>query len=93
MNRKKIIKILEKVLIAVVTLIMITVLMNQYIKTSEGTINSTLRYLQIILIILVAVIALIMSILDKNKGLTIVLSAFYIVMAILYYVFKSNNKI
>lgn len=93
MNREKIIKILEKVIIGIVTLIMLTVLANQYIKTSEGSINLYLRQIQIILIILVAALALIMAIIDKNKSLTIVLIGFYALMSILFIIFRSANRI
>lgn len=93
MNKEKIKKILEKVIIGIVTLIMITVLANQYIKTSEGSINLYLRQIQIVLIILVAVLSLIMAIIDKNKALIVVLLVFYVLMSILFVVFRSANRI
>lgn len=93
MNREKIKKLIEKLILFLVTIIMITVLSNQYIKTSQGAINDYLRSIQIILIVLVAILALIAAIIDKNKALIIVLSVFYIVMTILFYVFKSANRI
>lgn len=93
MNKEKIKKILEKVIIGIVTLIMITVLANQYIKTSEGSINLLLRQIQIVLIILVAVLSLIMAIIDKNKALIVVLLVFYVLMSILFVVFRSANRI
>ncbi|MBU5668380.1 hypothetical protein KQI68_00850 [Peptoniphilus sp. MSJ-1] len=93
MNKEKIKKILEKVIIGIVTLIMITVLANQYIKTSEGSINLYLRQIQIVLIILVAVLSLIMAIIDKNKSLIVVLLIFYALMSVLFVVFRSANRI
>ena len=93
MKRDKILKILEKIVIFLVTLVMISVLANQYIKTSAGAINETLRMAQIILAILIVFLTLLMAIISKNKSLFFVLLGFYALTALLFYVFKSANKI
>ncbi|MDU5099068.1 MAG: hypothetical protein E6249_01190 [Peptoniphilus grossensis] len=93
MKRDKILKILEKIVIFLVTLVMISVLANQYIKTSAGAINETLRMAQIVLAILIVFLTLLMSIISKNKSLFFVLLGFYALTALLFYVFKSANKI
>ena len=93
MKRDKILKILEKIVIFLVTLVMISVLANQYIKTSAGAINESLRMAQIILAILIVFLTLLMAIISKNKNLFFVLLGFYALTALLFYVFKSANKI
>lgn len=93
MKRDKILKILEKIVIFLVTLVMISVLANQYIKTSAGAINETLRMAQIVLAILIVFLTLLMAIISKNKSLFFVLLGFYALTALLFYVFKSANKI
>lgn len=93
MKRDKIIKILEKIVIFLVTLVMISVLANQYIKTSAGAINQSLRMAQIVLAILIVFLTLLMAIISKNKSLFFVLLGFYALTALLFYVFKSANKI
>ena len=93
MNKEKALKILEKILIFLVTAVMILVLINQYLKTSQGLRNETLIMAQVILIIIAAIVALIMSIIDKNKTLSIVLIVMYVVAAALYYIFKSAGRI
>lgn len=93
MKRDKILKILEKIVIFLVTLVMISVLANQYIKTSAGAINETLRMAQIILAILIVFLTLLMAIISKNKSLFFVLLGFYALTALLFYVFKSANRI
>lgn len=93
MKRDKILKILEKIVIFLVTLVMISVLVNQYIKTSAGAINETLRMAQIVLAILIVFLTLLMAIISKNKSLFFVLLGFYALTALLFYVFKSANKI
>ena len=93
MKRDKILKILEKIVIFLVTLVMISVLANQYIKTSAGAINETLRMAQIVLAILIVFLTLLMAIISKNKSLFFVLLGFYALTALLFYVFTSANKI
>ena len=93
MKRDKILKILEKIVIFLVTLVMISVLANQDIKTSAGAINETLRMAQIVLAILIVFLTLLMAIISKNKSLFFVLLGFYALTALLFYVFKSANKI
>ena len=93
MKRDKILKILEKIVIFLVPLVMISVLANQYIKTSAGAINETLRMAQIVLAILIVFLTLLMAIISKNKSLFFVLLGFYALTALLFYVFKSANKI
>ena len=93
MKRDKLLKILEKIVIFLVTLVMISVLANQYIKTSAGAINETLRMAQIVLAILIVFLTLLMAIISKNKSLFFVLLGFYALTALLFYVFKSANKI
>ena len=93
MKRDKILKILEKIVIFLVTLVMISVLANQYIKTSAGAINETLRMAQIVLAILIVFLTLLMAIISKTKSLFFVLLGFYALTALLFYVFKSANKI
>ena len=93
MKRDKILKILEKIVIFLVTLVMISVLANQYIKTSAGAINESLRMAQIILAILIVFLTLLMAIISKNKNLFFVLLGFYALTALLFYVFKSANRI
>lgn len=93
MKRDKILKILEKIVIFLVTLVMISVLANQYIKTSAGAINETLRMAQIVLAILIVFLTLLMAMISKNKSLFFVLLGFYALTALLFYVFKSANKI
>jgi len=93
MKRDKILKILEKIVIFLVTLVMISVLANQYIKTSAGAINETLRMAQIVLAILIVFLTLLMAIISKNKSLFFVLLGFYALTALLFYAFKSANKI
>lgn len=93
MNKDKILKILEKIIIFLVTLIMISVLANNYIKVSEGAINDGLRMAQIVLSIAIVVLTLIMAGLNKNKSLFFVLIGFYILTGLLFYVFKSANRI
>ena len=93
MKRDNILKILEKIVIFLVTLVMISVLANQYIKTSAGAINQSLRMAQIVLAILIVFLTLLMAIISKNKSLFFVLLGFYALTALLFYVFKSANKI
>lgn len=93
MKRDKILKILEKIVIFLVTLVMISVLANQYIKTSAGAINESLRMVQIVLAILIVFLTLIMAIINKNKGLFFVLLGFYALTILLFFVFKSANRI
>ena len=93
MKRDKILKVLEKIVIFLVTLVMISVLANQYIKTSAGAINESLRMAQIVLAILIVFLTLLMAIISKNKSLFFVLLGFYALTALLFYVFKSANKI
>ncbi|MGI5949706.1 hypothetical protein [Peptoniphilus sp.] len=93
MNREKIAKILEKILIFLVTVIMVLVLINQYIRTSQGARNPALITAQIYLIIIAAIVALIMSLMEKNKSLTIVLIVMYVLAAGLYYIFKGAGRI
>ena len=93
MKRDKILKILEKIVIFLVTLVMISVLANQYIKTSAGAINESLRMAQIVLAILIVFLTLLMAIISKNKSLFFVLLGFYALTALLFYVFKSANRI
>ncbi|MEQ2401156.1 hypothetical protein [Peptoniphilus hominis (ex Hitch et al. 2025)] len=93
MKRDKILKILEKIVIFLVTLVMISVLANQYIKTSAGAINESLRLAQIVLAILIVFLTLLMAIISKNKSLFFVLLGFYALTALLFYVFKSANRI
>lgn len=93
MNKDKILKILEKITIFLVTLIMISVLANNYIRVSEGAINDGLRMAQIVLSIAIVFLTLIMAGLNKNKSLFFVLVGFYILTGLLFYVFKSANRI
>ena len=93
MKRDKILKILEKITIFLVTLIMISVLANQYIKTSAGAINESLRMIQIVLALVIVVLTLIMALINKNKALFFNLIGFYALTGLLFYVFKSANKI
>ena len=93
MKRDKIIKILEKIIIFLVTFVMISVLANQYIKTSAGAINETLRMIQIVLALVIVVLTLIMAAINKNKGLFFTLVGFYALTGILFYIFKTANRI
>lgn len=93
MNRDKILKILEKIIIFLVTLIMISVLANNYIKVSQGAIKSSLRMVQIVLSIAIVILTLIMAVLTKNKKLFFVLVGFYILTGALFHIFKSANRI
>lgn len=93
MNRDNILKILEKIIIFLVTLIMISVLANNYIKVSQGAIKSSLRMAQIVLSIAIVILTLIMAILTKNKKLFFVLVGFYLLTGALFYIFKSANRI
>lgn len=93
MNKDKILKILEKIIIFLVTLIMISVLANNYLRVSEGAINDSLRMAQIVLAIAIIILTLIMAILTKNKRLFFVLTGFYILTGVLFYIFKSANRI
>ena len=93
MKRDKIIKILEKIIIFLVTLVMISVLANQYIKTSAGAINESLRVIQIVLALVILVLTLIMAAISKNKGLFFTLLGFYALTGILFYIFKTANRI
>ena len=93
MNRDKILKILEKIIIFLVTLIMISVLANNYIRVSQGAINDWLRMAQIVLSITIVILTLIMAGLTKNKKLFFVLVGFYILTGDLFYIFKSANRI
>ena len=93
MKRDKIIKILEKIIIFLVTLVMISVLANQYIKTSSGAINESLRMIQIVLALVIVVLTLIMAAISKNKGLFFTLVGFYALTGILFYIFKTANRI
>ena len=93
MNKDKILKILEKIIIFLVTLIMISVLANNYLRVSEGAINGCLRMAQIVLAIAIIILTLIMAILTKNKRLFFVLIGFYILTGVLFYIFKSANRI
>ena len=72
---------------------MISVLANNYIRVSEGAINDGLRMAQIVLSIAIVVLTLIMAGLNKNKSLFFVLVGFYILTGLLFYVFKSANRI
>ena len=93
MKRDKILKILEKIVIFLVTLVMISVLANQYIKTSAGAINESLRMIQIVLALVIVVLTLIMAAISKNKGLFFTLVGFYALTSILFYIFKTANRI
>lgn len=93
MKKDKILKILEKILIFIVTLIMISVLANQYIKTSAGAINESLRMVQIILAIVIVLLTLLMAVINKNRALFFILIGFYALTGILFFIFKSANKI
>ncbi|MDU5324192.1 MAG: hypothetical protein E6149_05930 [Peptoniphilus harei] len=93
MNKDKILKILEKIIIFLVTLIMISVLANNYLRVSEGAINDSLRMAQIVLAIAIIILTLIMAVLTKNKRLFFVLIGFYILTGVLFYIFKSANRI
>ena len=93
MNKDKILKILEKIIIFLVTLIMISVLANNYLRVSERAINDGLRMAQIVLAIAIIILTLIMAILTKNKRLFFVLIGFYILTGVLFYIFKSANRI
>lgn len=93
MKKDKILKILEKILIFLVTLIMISVLANQYIKTSAGAINESLRMVQIILAIVIVLLTLLMAVINKNRALFFILMGFYALTGILFFIFKSANKI
>ncbi|MCI5642597.1 MAG: hypothetical protein MR285_00660 [Peptoniphilus sp.] len=93
MKKDKILKILEKILIFLVTLIMISVLANQYIKTSAGAINESLRMVQIILAIVIVLLTLLMAGINKNRALFFILIGFYALTGILFFIFKSANKI
>ena len=93
MNKDKILKILEKIIIFLVTLIMVSVLANNYIRVSQGAINDGLRMAQIVLSIAIVVLTLIMAGLNKNKSLFFVLIGFYILTGVLFYIFKSANRI
>ena len=93
MNKDKILKILEKIIIFLVTLIMISVLANNYLRVSEGAINDGLRMAQIVLSIAIIILTLIMAVLTKNKRLFFVLIGFYILTGVLFYIFKSANRI
>ena len=93
MKRDKILKILEKIVIFLVTLVMISVLANQYIKTSAGAINESLRMIQIVFALVIVVLTLIMAAISKNKGLFFTLLGFYALTGILFYIFKTANRI
>lgn len=93
MNRDKVLKILEKITIILVTAIMVLVMANQYIKTSQGAINESFRIAQIFIAIAVVVLTLIMAIVSKNKKMFFVMLGFYALTAALFYVFKSANRI
>lgn len=93
MNKDKILKILEKIIIFLVTLIMISVIANNYLRVSEGAINDSLRMAQIVLAIAIIILTLIMAVLTKNKRLFFVLIGFYILTGVLFYIFKSANRI
>ena len=93
MNKDKILKILEKIIIFLVTLIMVSVLANNYLRVSEGAINDSLRMAQIVLAIAIIILTLIMAVLTKNKRLFFVLIGFYILNGVLFYIFKSANRI
>lgn len=93
MKKDKILKILERILIFLVTLIMISVLANQYIKTSAGAINESLRMVQIILAIVIVLLTLLMAVINKNRALFFILIGFYALTGILFFIFKSANKI
>lgn len=72
---------------------MILVMANQYIKTSHSARNETIILAQIILIIFAAIISLIMSIIDKNKTLTIALLVMYLLSGGLFLIFKNAGRI
>ena len=93
MDKDKILKVLEKIIIFLVTLIMISVLANNYIKVSQGAIKSSLRMTQIVLSIAIVILTLIMAGLTKNKKPFFVLVGFYILTGVLFYIFKSANRI
>lgn len=93
MKRDKILKILEKIVIFLVTLVMISVLANQYIKTSAGAINESLRMIQIVLALVIVVLTLIMAAISKSKGLFFTLLGFSALTSILFYIFKTANRI
>lgn len=93
MDKDKILKVLEKIIIFLVTLIMISVLANNYIKVSQGAIKSSLRMAQIVLSIAIVILTLIMAILTENKKLFFILVGFYILTGALFYIFKSANRI
>lgn len=93
MNKDKILKILEKIIILLVTLIMVSVLANNYLRVSQGAISDILRMAQIVLALGIIVLTLIMAVLSKNKGLFYVLLGFYALTGVLFYIFKSANRI
>lgn len=93
MKRDKILNILEKIIIFLASLIMLSVLANQYIKTSAGARNESLRMVQVVLAIGIAILTLIMAAVNKNKALFFTLTGIYTLTVILFYVFKSANRI
>lgn len=85
-------KILEKLLIFLVVLLMVSVLGNHYIKTAQEDYNLFLRQIQILLVLIIMVVTVIMAYLDRKKN-AIFLCLFYLGMAGLYFVFKNAGRL
>lgn len=92
MEKNKILKLLEKLMILVASLLMITVLANKYVTVSNMAIGINLRLIQIILIAIAAIITLIMTFLD-NKKVSLILFLFYLLMIGLFFIFKNAGRI
>ncbi|MDO5717289.1 MAG: hypothetical protein Q4Q17_05760 [Tissierellia bacterium] len=85
-------KFLEGILIFLVALLMISVLSNHYIKTAQESYNQVLRQAQIILVLIIMALTVIMTYFDRKKN-AFFLCFFYLIMAGLYFIFKSAGRL
>ena len=92
MNKEKLKNLLEKLTLFLTFLIVVDTWIGRIKKTNIGYVPSSIRNLQIILVLFTMADILLLTYLDKKKN-ALYLSIFYIIMAVVYIAFKGAGRI
>ena len=92
MNKEKLKNLLEKLTLFLTFLIVVVTWIGRIKKINIGYVPSSIRNLQIILVLFTMAEILLLTYLDKKKN-ALYLSIFYIIMAVVYIAFKGAGRI
>lgn len=92
MNKEKLKNLLEKLTLFLTFLIVVVTWIGRIKKTNIGYVPSSIRNMQIILVLFTMAEILLLTYLDKKKN-ALYLSIFYMIMAVVYIAFKGAGRI